>query len=65
MCACLRPSLSRFSTAVLLLFAASPDDELIALLFADSLSKTFRIAPVLNNTLTFPTPKDSASLLYS
>ena len=51
-----------FSTAVLLPFAVD-SDELIFLLF-DSLSKTVSIAPFFNNTLTLPTPKDSANLLY-
>ena len=59
----LHPSLSCFSTAIVL-FAASTDDERIFRLFADSLSETVGIAPVFNNSLTFPSPKDPASLLY-
>ena len=63
-CVCLHPSLFCFSTAVLLLFATSLNDELIVLLFVDSLTKTVGIAPVFNNTLTFPAPNNSASFLY-
>ena len=55
-------NLSCFSTAILLLFAAD-SDELIFLLF-DGLSKTVSIAPFFNNSLTLPTPKDSASFLH-
>ena len=54
-------NLSCFSTAVVLFAADS--DELIFLLF-DGLSKTASISSVFNSTLTPPTPKDSASLLY-
>ena len=61
-CVCYNIDLSHFSTAVLLPFAAD-SDELIFLLF-DVLSKTVGIALVFNNTLIFPIPKDSASLLY-
>ena len=56
MCVC-TVDLSHFSAAVFLQFAAGP-------LVADILSKIVGIACAVNNTLTFPTPKDSASLLY-
>ena len=55
-------NLSCFSTAVLLLFAVD-SDEMIFLLF-DDLSKSVSIAPFFNDTLTLPTLKDPASLLY-
>ena len=63
-CACLHPSLSCFSTAFLLLVLLFL---LLVLMMnwyssCDSFSKTVWIAPVFNNTLTFPTPRDSASL---
>ena len=47
----------------LFFFFAADSDKMIFLLF-DGLSKTVNIAPVVNNTLTLPAPKDSASLLY-
>ena len=52
---CFHSSLPCFSTAILFVYAASPDDELIFLLLADRIAKTAGIAPVFNNT-HFPTP---------